>query len=153
MKTKKYLTLIVLLIALITQAQVKLGGEIGPWLPISTFSPTGFLVNLKSRFGISDNVFLGANIGFVFNSGTTLIPASGTIEYYMAKKGFKPFLGVDAGYFLNTGGAAFMAPAAGFAIAVQNNIDISARVSMPVIFYTGGASISMPIAIGTMYKF
>lgn len=151
MKKSFNIAVITILLSFSSQAQVKLGMEIGPWVGISSSAPDGFLANFKTRFGLSDNFYLGVNIGFVLNSGATLVPLCGTIEYYLRTKGFKPFLGADAGYFLNKNGTAFMAPAAGFAYGVNKKVDITARVSLPIMF-NAGTSISMPICIGVTYR-
>lgn len=141
-------------LAFSSNAQVKIGAEIGPWIGVApTGAFSGFLINIKSRFGLSDNLFAGVNLGFIPTSFVTAIPLSGTLEYYLGTKGLKPFLGADAGYFLNTGGGAFLAPAGGLAYQVNDNIDITGRVSLPITFITGGPMISLPIAIGAMYKF
>jgi|GEM_PF-981949 len=97
---------------------IKLGVEAGI-LPISKSENLGFFLTVEPKLKVSESTFFGLRIGIVINShsvenfdisqfsidersdngGISLVP---TIDYYLNKNNFRPYLGFGFGPYLLT---------------------------------------------------
>lgn len=162
-RTLLQLTLLLCLFNLHAQDKnnIKLGVEAGI-LPSSKSDNLGFFLNAEPKLKVSENTFFGLRIGMVINShsvenfdisqfsidersdngGISLVP---TIEYYLNKNNFRPYLGIGIGPYLLTNYIDV------FAYSSQNVLE--ATVKSQVGLLVRGGWESDRIRLGLEYNF
>lgn len=160
-----FLQLTLLLCLFNLQAQdknnIKLGVEAGI-LPSSKSDNLGFFLNAEPKLKVSENTFFGLRIGIVLNShsvenfdisqfsidersdngGISLVP---TIEYYLNKNNFRPYLGFGIGPYLLTNYIDV------FAYSSQNVLEANVKSQVGLLIRGGWESDR--IRLGLEYNF
>lgn len=101
------------LISFTANAQLKLGVGGGIALPMGDFGDavkTGFGVNVGGKYMLNDNMALGLDLGYHMFSAKeevdgydlkfSVIPIAPSFTYYFATEGFKPYAGVNVGFYM-----------------------------------------------------
>ncbi len=109
---RKLRILVVAIISFVTfsaSAQIGIGGTVGLTLPMGDFGnglKTGFGFNAIGKYNLSDNMAIGASVGYSsFGTGSDnlsfgVIPITGLFEYSFGDGAFKPYLGADLGLYM-----------------------------------------------------
>ncbi len=180
---KLLLSLAAVAMGFAASAQIGVGLSGGFNLPMGDFGDkdkggfkSGFGVGVHGRYALNDNMQVGLNTGYYSWTNATLdkvtfriIPIAGVFDYYFMTEGFKPYAGLDVGFYL--GQAALdgktdnidavnkfgLAPHLGAAYGVSDNLDIFGNVAYNMIFAkdddTGQSDINyIGINVGIMYK-
>lgn len=178
MKTLFRSFLIVVVAGLMTaaNAQFQIGATFNGIVPVSpsTISDVyefGFGGTLVARYGLSDNVRIGLDIGYYSHSGkvtgysASFMPINAVFEYSFATEGFMPYVGAGIGltsstikvdFFGTTAKATStnfnVAPTLGFRYGLSDNLDLDFNVKYNLIFDDGDTIGLLPIGLGVVYK-
>jgi len=98
----------VIFMAITANAQIKLIGGVGLAMPMGDFADvakTGFGINVGGKYMLNEKMAVGANLGY-FMMGEeidgvkiSVMPIMGSFTYYFGSEGFKPYAGVDLGFY------------------------------------------------------
>lgn len=163
-------------IAVSSFSQIKIGVNLGANIPANGFTgySVGFGGYVNGRYVFADDkVAVGADLGY-FTVGTpiseikvSMLPILGAFEYFFTNSGFKPFVGLKAGFVTTTiksdlpffgsisvSSSSFaVGPQVGFAYGINDNLDLNLTAQYLYIASTGSATGILPITAGISYKF
>lgn len=137
-----------------SNAQIAIGLTGGMGLPMGDMSNkdktnlgSGFGGGLTGRYFLNDNMAVGVNLSYFsftvndvpsgFTASYSNLPITAAFDYYFMDEGFKPYVGLEAGFinasYKTSGGGAdisfskgglLVAPVVGFAYGVNDNIEL-----------------------------
>ena len=169
----KKITLVaaIILFAFGVNAQIKLNAGASLVLPMGDFGDafkTSFGFNVGGKYMLNDKMAVGANIGYVMLqpetkiSGVTysMMPIVGSFTYYLGGEGFKPYAGIDLGYYIikaSGGGISIstsdfgFAPTVGFEYGFSDKLSLDVNAKYHYIMSDPDASSAVGIIIGIAY--
>lgn len=175
MKITKYLFISAMLISTISYGQMTAGGGLGILTPIGQISGTSqFGLNLMGRYEVSNEVNIGANIGYFQNSnsqsvfGTTFksvafsVPISITAEYLFSNNDFRPYASADLGLFTfgarvngNSSSSSYLtlAPGAGGRYAINRNLSLDFSLRYNLVFISNNTTGFLATNVGVLFAF
>lgn len=171
------LAVAVVLFAFVANAQIKINAGAGLVLPMGTFGDAykmGFGGYVGGKYMLNDNMAVGATIGFASLKPTsdyetlfgddikyTLIPVAANFTYYFGTEGFKPYAGVDLGYYVmkakimgisvSTNEIGF-APTLGFEYSFSDKLGLDVNAKYHYIMTEGDASTAVGVNVGIVYN-
>jgi len=174
---RKLQILVVAIISFVTfsaNAQIGIGGTLGLTMPMGDFGTglkTGFGFNAIGKYNLSDNMAIGASIGYSsFGTGSEslsfgVIPITGIFEYSFGEGAFKPYIGSDLGFymfrskitFLGTSSSATntyfgFAPTAGVLYDISDNLSFCANAKYNFVMSENSNSTWLGINAGVIFK-
>lgn len=175
MKKTKCILILLALCSTVSYAQMSGGIGLGLLTPMGQNSgDSQFGLNLMGRYEISDEISVGATIGYYQKSnkqtifGTTYkssiftLPVSLTAQYLFMKNDFRPYLSGDLGLF--TLGARFnggsssssylsFAPGAGARYSINKELSLDFSLKYNIVFISNNNTGLLGANIGVLYAF
>lgn len=155
------------------KAQMNIGGTVGITLPMGDFGNglnTGFGFNAIGKYSLSENMAVGASVGYSsFGTGSDnlsfgVIPLTGLFEYSFGSGAFKPYIGADLGLYIFRSKFTFMgssssssdsyigfAPTGGIMYEISNNLSLIANLKYNLVF-SDNTSTWLGINAGISFK-
>ena len=174
---RKLRILVVAIISFVTfsaSAQIGIGGTVGLTLPMGDFGnglKTGFGFNAIGKYNLSDNMAIGASVGYSsFGTGSDnlsfgVIPITGLFEYSFGSGAFKPYLGSDLGLYMFRSKVTFFgnsssssdtyfgfAPTAGATYEFKSNLSFCANLKYNFVMSDNSNSTWLGINAGIIFK-
>jgi opacity protein-like surface antigen len=154
---KKIIIALILFTSMNLKAQ-EIGGGVAI-LNLDGVNLTGFNLSVKKE--IKEKVRAGVNLSYFTESGVTLMPISGLIEYKFNTDKLSPFAGVEAGIYrtsfsifgvtASTSNIGF-APVCGFDYTLTDKINANVTAKYHYIMVEGGSMTALGVNIGIAYK-
>ena len=160
---KVFLMVVVALCVATASAQINLGVNAGVQVPTASGGKTAFGVGINGEYLIMPNIGVGANLGYyIFDrtEGVTsfVMPIVLTGKYYILTDNFRPYGGVDLGFYrIGASGGGFsssvtkagFAPVAGFQFGFTDNLalDVNAKYTHILTEYESTGLIGFHVGI------
>ncbi len=166
------LAVAVVLFAFVANAQIKLMGGaslLSPMGDAADMFKLSYGFNVGGKYMLNDKMAVGANIGYIMMQpkekidGVTfsMMPIAGSFTYYFGTEGFKPYAGVDLGYYttkISGGGMSVsesdlgFAPTVGFEYGFSDKLGLDVNAKYHYIMTEGDATTALGINIGVYYN-
>lgn len=162
----------VALIAISASAQIKINAGLNLLSPMGDFGDAfkmSYGFNVGGKYMLNDKMAVGANLAYIMLqpetkvSGVTysLMPIAANFTYYFGTEGFKPYAGIDLGYYTNkvSGGGISIstsdlgfAPTVGFEYGLSDKLGLDVNAKYHYIMTEGDASSAFGINVGIYYN-
>ena len=176
-KFSKFLTIVTLslLVGGVANAQINVGISPGIQLPMGDFEDNfnfGYGGSVSVEYLVTKNIGVGLNAGYYIfepdkNDDCCMMPIALTGKYYFLTEKFKPYGGVDVGYYiLNTkmrgpvsgqrsesNGYIGLAPVLGFQYGFTNALALDINAKYNHIFSDGSSTSTLGFNVGLVYSF
>lgn len=138
------------------KAQMNIGATVGITLPMGDFGnglETGFGFNAIGKYNLSDNMAIGASVGYSsFGTGSDnlsfgVIPVTGLLEFSFGSGALKPYIGADLGMYIFMTKFTFMgssssstdayfglAPTGGIMFDITSNLSLIGNLKYNMVF-------------------
>ena len=170
MKTLKITLLTVILACMSvnnTNAQSSIGVNLGLYNSLEEGADSQFGFNLAGKLAISDQIRVGANIGYYFKSyefggRSFTMPITGLFEYSFNDEDFSPYAGIDLGIYRfgfsydgnsDSQGYFGLAPVFGFNFSVADNLLLNFNAKYHYIMSEGESTSALGINAGVALTF
>ncbi len=155
------------------KAQMNIGATVGITLPMGDLGDaynTGFGFNAIGKYNLSDNMAIGASVGYSsfgtdfdgFSFG--VIPVTGLFEFSFGSGAFKPYIGADLGLYVFRAKVTFLgssssstesyiglAPTGGIMYDINSNLAFIANLKYNMVF-SDNTSTWLGINAGISFK-
>lgn len=175
MKKIKCLLILIVLVSTVSYGQISAGGGLGLLTPMGNNSgDSQFGLNLMGRYEVSNEINIGANIGYFQNShsqsvlGNTFktvafsVPISITAEYLFSNNDFRPYASADLGLFTfgaringNSSSSSYLtlAPGAGGRYAINRDLSLDFSLRYNLVFISNKTSGFLATNVGVLFAF
>ena len=174
---KVLLALAVVMFAFSVNAQVKIGVSGGIALPMGDFGTAykmSFGGGVTAKKMLGDKMAIGLGLSYIMLSPTdemkaayggadvttSYMPINASFTYYFATEGFKPYAGIDLGYYMfrsSYGGLTVstsdigFAPTVGFEYGFSDKMALDVNAKYHYIMTEGSASSMVGVNVGLVF--
>lgn len=156
---KKLLIIGLILFTSMNLKAQEIGAGIAFFKPEDGTSLTG--INLFGKKEIKEKIRVGINLSYFSETGYSIMPITGLVEYKFNKEKLSPFSGLEAGLYrsaisifgitASTTNLGF-APVAGLDYTLTDKLNANLTAKYHYIMFEGGSSTALGFNIGIAYK-